>query len=649
MASKVCGKYALGEDFELEPDKRRLSTQTGTSVHLANRPFQVLLYLIDNRDRVVGRQELLDRYWDGRDVYDETLTKCVGAIRKALDDQQKDQPRFIETRWAEGYRFIGPIREVLNGHSGEVAGNGHSTHALELLPASESPVPASRDDVRRRPGRTALFALVLAALVLAGAASMLVDNRRRVAGETRRPVRSIAVLPLTNLSEDPANDYFSDGLTESLINALSRIEGLKVVIARSSAPQVKGRDLDPKEVGKQLGVASVLEGSVRKSKDSVRVALRMISVEDGTVLWAGDSNERALKDLFALQDEIAHNMVSALRVQLSTEGDRALAHRYTKDVEAYQLYLKGRYFWNKRTEEGLRKSIEYFEQARSRDEHFALAYAGLADAYVHLNLYSATEQKDAFPKAKQAAERALQIDESLAEAHTTLGYIREQYEWDWAGAEAEFKRAIELNPNYATAHQYYSEYLALVNRTQESIAQIERAHELDPYSLIIVTELSYPYQWARQWDKALTQLDKALEMDPDFTLAVFYAARCHLQQGNYDEAISLSRKAVNLSGGSPLTVAGLGYAYAVAGKQTQARDLLRELTKQREQLYVSPYLIATIHIGLGEDDQALSWLERAYQEHDWLLVILKVDPRFDRVRKGPRFQNLLAKVGFAVS
>jgi TolB-like protein/Tfp pilus assembly protein PilF len=527
-----------------------------------------------------------------------------------------------------------------------------STQESELTPIleeaeSSTPISTSNERPRYRIGQEsrppALFAMVLTGLLfVAGGFALIASKQASSKNVAPQSPRSIAVLPLASFSDDPADAFFADGLTESLIKSLSGIKGLKVVIARSSA--FKGKDVDPQQVGRQLGVSRVLEGGVRKFRDRIRVTLRMISVEDGQVLWAGDSYDRSMDDLFTVQDEITRNMVSALQGQLGV-SDSTPDNRTTRDLEAYTLYMKGRFFWNKRTEDGLRKSIEYFERARARDENYALAYAGLADAYVHLNLYSPAPNSDSFLKAKQAAEKALVIDESLAEAHTTLGYIKEQYEWDWTGAEAEFKRALQLNPNYATAHQYYAEYLALVNRIPESIAHIERAHELDPYSLIIVTERSYPLQWARKWDEALKQIDKALEMEPNFTLAVFYAARCHLQKGDFDKAISLSRKAVELSGGSPLTVAGLGYAYAAAGKQAQAREVLRKLTKEAQKGSVPPYLIATIHIGLGEDDEALRWLEKAYEKHDWLLVILKMDPRFDRVRADERFESLLSRVG----
>jgi tetratricopeptide (TPR) repeat protein len=365
------------------------------------------------------------------------------------------------------------------------------------------------------------------------------------------------------------------------------------------------------------------------------------------VLWVDDTHDRALGDIFALQDEIARGMAAGLKVQLTEEGERKLGRRYTGDLEAYELYLRGRFFWNKRTEEGLLKSIEHFEQAIARDPRYALAYAGLADSYAVFNLYSSAQLKDASPRAKAAAERALALDDTLAEAHATLGVLKQQYDWDWPGAEREFRRAIELDPNYATAYQYYSEHLALLGRTEESISYIRRAHELDPLSLIINTEVGFPYLCARRCEEALEHYRRALEMDPNFHLALFFAARCHVLEGELEEAIAVSRRAVDLSDGSSLTLGGLGYVYAAAGERARAREVLRELMDRSERRHVSPYLVATLHAGLGEHDRAFAWLEKAYEERDYLLVMLKVDPRLDTLRREARFASLLRRVGLS--
>ncbi|MCM3874007.1 MAG: protein kinase [Pyrinomonadaceae bacterium] len=515
------------------------------------------------------------------------------------------------------------------------------------------PVIARKDRLSYRAGkfthrnRTAIIAAALCVIVfgLAMTLSSFWFARNPVRSEPAAK-KSIAVLPLKNLTGDPANEYFSDGVTDSLINALSKIDDLKV-ISRGSVFRFKGREVDPQEAGRQLRVAAVLEGSVNKEGDKVRVAVRLVSTEDGRVLWATDTQDRALGDIFALQDEIASNLAQGLKIELTGEGRRQLSRRYTVSVEAYEHYLKGRFFWNKRTNEGLNKGIEQFEQALRLDANYALAHAGLADTYVVYNLYSASQLKDALPKAKAAAEHALALDDTLAEAHTALAYVKEQYDWDWPGAEREFKRAIELNPNYPTAHQYYSEYLVFLGRTEEAVREIQRAHELDPLSLIITTEMGYPHFAARRCDLAMEHFRRALELDPNFAFAIYNIALCYSRESKHDEAIAQAQRAIKLSGGGSLMLAGLGIAHARAGHGREARQVISELRLLTRQRYVSPYLFATIHSVLGEKDKALAELENARANRDQFLVILKVDSSLDILRPDPRFQDLLRHVGLA--
>lgn len=656
MAVQVSKRYVLG-DFLLEPDKRVLN-RADAPVHLAHRPFQVLLYLIEHRDRVVTRRELLDRFWEGHDVYEVTLSKCVSAIRKALDDRTEN-PRHIETRWAEGYRYIGRVEEqflqpepsVLEIEKtrgvkivieeDESTGDGVSDGEESIL--IEPPAEPLRLSAPQRSTRRFAIALALSAATLAVSALILYHASTRPvpqADEQPAPIRSLAVLPLRNLTNDPANDYFSDGMTESLLTSLSKIDGLKV-ISRGSVFRFKEQEIDPREVGRQLNVAAVLEGNVRRDENSVRVTVRLVSTEDGRVLWAGETYERALSDIFALQDEIARQVATELKFKLSGEAAQQLTRRYTDNVEAYQLYLKGRFFWNKRVPKELRKGIEYFEQAIKLDPNYALAYAGLADSYALLDLYSSGRQtKDYFLKAKAAARKALEIDNTLAEAHTSLAYVKYYYDWDWSRAEDEFKRAIELNPNYATAHQWYAEYLFYMERFDESLAEINRAHELDPFSLAINTELGSPYFYMRQYDQALDKYRKAKEMDPHFFLATYCLALCYEQKGMYDEAI-------NMLGGGKDVSAIVGYAYAVSGRRREAQNMLNRILEASKREYFSPYMIARIYAGLGEKDQAFQWLEKAREDQDERMVMLKVDQQFDGLRSDPRFTDLMRRVGLA--
>ena len=655
MAVQVSKRYVLG-DFILEPDKRALS-RAGAQVHLAHKPFQVLLYLIEHRDRMVSRRELLDQFWEGHDVYEVTLSKCVGAIRKALDDHLEN-PRHIETRWAEGYRYVGRVEEqflqpeppafeiertrgmkIIVEEEETIENEASGLERVISVPPPHQPLylPAPR-----RVSRRAAIALGLGVIALTAGALILYHLHTTSAGQSSQPapIRSLAVLPLRNLTDDPSNEYFSDGVTESLINSLSNVDSLKV-ISRGSVFRFKGQQVDPREVGKQLNVAAVLEGSVRRDENSVRVAVRLVSAEDGRVLWASETYERTLRDIFALQDEIARQVATGLRFKLSGEDMQQLTRRYTDNVEAYQLYLKGRFFWNKRTPEGLRKGIEYFEQAIRNDPNYALAYAGLADSYALLDLYNGGRQiKYLFPQAKAAAQKALEIDSSLAEAHTSLAYVKYYYDWDWSGAEAEFKRAIQLNPNYATAHQWYAEYLFYMERFDESLAEINRAQELDPFSLTINTELGSPYFYMRQYDQAIEKYRKAQEMDQHFYLATYCLALCYAQKSLFDEAI-------NMLGGGKDVSAILGYFYAVSGRRREARnilDKLRELSKQEE---FSPYSIAKIYAGLGEKDQAFAWLEKAREMRDERMVMLKVDQHLDSLRSDSRFADLERRMNLA--
>jgi TolB-like protein/DNA-binding winged helix-turn-helix (wHTH) protein/Flp pilus assembly protein TadD len=637
-------------------DLMRGCLRRGTEeIKLRPKSFEVLRCLAENGGRLVSKEELMAAVWPDTAVTDDSLVQCLIEVRRALNDSDQ---RIVKTVPRRGYILQTPVirhdlaaREVIYTEEVEGVRVAVEDVDLALAPGRTKSIVVPEHVLGAVPvehkRRVRIYALIAGSLVVALAAGALITYLRRKTPPRNLfpPGPSVAVLPFKNLSGRQDEEYFSDGMTESLISSLSKIQNLKV-ISRGSVIGFEDKEIDPKEVGRRLGVATVLEGSVRKSSDSVRVSVRLVSVEDGSVLWARDTQDQALGDIFALQDEIARSMAASLRLQLSGAAEQQLVRRHTSDVEAYELYLKGRYFWNKRTEEGLRKSLDHLEKAIARDPRYALAYAGLADSYAVLNLYSAQQQTDAFPKARSAAEKALELDDTLAEAHTALAYIKEQYDWDWPGAEREFKRAIELNPNYATAHQYYSEYLAFLGRTEESLIHIRRAHELDPLSLIINTGLGYPYLCARRCNEALGEFRKALEIDPNFPPAVYYTARCLEQDSKLDQAIAEYRRAVTLSGGSSLMMARLGYAYAAAGLESEARGILRELMQLSKQRYISPFLIATIHNGLGEKEQALVWLEKAYKERDGLLVLLSVDSHLDSLRSDPRFAELMRRVGF---
>jgi TolB-like protein/Tfp pilus assembly protein PilF len=459
-----------------------------------------------------------------------------------------------------------------------------------------------------------------------------------------RQIESIAVLPLVNESGSADVEYLSDGISESLINSLSQLKQLKVV-ARTTAFAYKSRQSDPPEVGRKLGVDAVLTGKVKLLGDTLIVQTDLISVADGSQIW-GAHYTRKLADLLSVQENISHEILARLQPKLSSEGKKQLAELYPVSSEAYQLDLKGRFFWNRRTEEGLRKGVGYFEQAISEDPKYALAYVWLADSYNVMGFYSFLPPKEAFPKAKAAARKALELNEELAEAHNSLAYATLYYDWDFAAAEKEFLRAIELKPNYPVAHQWYGNLLTAMGRWDEAIQEFKHAQELDPLSLVITAVPGWTYYYARQYDRAIEPCQKAIEMDRNYALSHNWLGQAYERKGMYERAISEFKEALSVSGGSPEISALLAHAYAVSGNKREAQVILDNLLELSKQRYVSPYHIATIYAGLGDKDRALKWLDTAYNDRQHVLVFLKHDARLDNLRDDVRFQDLLRKVGF---
>jgi serine/threonine-protein kinase len=459
-------------------------------------------------------------------------------------------------------------------------------------------------------------------------------------------IESIAVMPFVNESGNPDVEYLSDGMTESLINSLSQLPHL-VVKARSSVFRYKGKEVEPQQVAAALSVQAILIGRVVERGDDLTLYLSLVDARNGNQLW-GEQYNRKLTDLTSLQSKIAHDVSLKLRARLSGTDVQNLAKNYTANSEAYQLYLKGRYYWNKRTEEGLRKGIEYFQQAIDVDPNYALAYSGLADCYISFGFafdFGSLPPNEAIPKAKAEAMKALEIDDTLAEAHTSLAYAKQLYDWDWSGSEREFKRALELNPNYANAHHWYSHYLIAVGRNEESLAESKRALELDPLSLIINTHLGWYYIYAHQYDLAIEQLHKTLELDPNYGLTHWYLGLAYEQKRMYPEATAEFSEAMELLKGNLMVKADLGHCYAVSGKRDEAQKIMAELQELSKQRYVSSFEIALIYTGLGEKEQAFDWLGKAYQEQSDMLVYLKVEPRLDPLSGDPRFRDLLRHVG----
>lgn len=455
---------------------------------------------------------------------------------------------------------------------------------------------------------------------------------------------SIAVMPFADLSPQKDQEYFCDGMAEELINALTKIKDLRVV-ARTSAFSFKGKEIDIREIGNKLNVNTILEGSVRKAGNRLRIMAQLINVADGYHLWS-EKYDRDIEDVFAIQDEISLAIVDKLKLNLLKEEKVDLLKRYTDNLEAYQLYLKGRYFWNKRFEIGLKKGLEFFQQAIERDKGYALAYSGLADCYILLPWYGIFPQKEAYQKARDAARKALEIDDKLAEAHTSMAFVKLLSDWDWAAAEKEFKQAIKINAKYSTAHHWYSFYLFFRARFDEAIAEMEKALELDPFSLIINCDFGWNLYHARQYDRAINVLKKTLDMDPNFVSAHSFLGRAYLQKSMYKEALAEFRKEKEPSKGWMQNVETvLGIAHMRMGKKKEAQKILEDMIARTKHEYVSSYHIALLSFNLSENELGFDWLEKAYEEHeDWLLY-LKVEPMLDSVRSDPRFTKLLKKIG----
>jgi eukaryotic-like serine/threonine-protein kinase len=456
-------------------------------------------------------------------------------------------------------------------------------------------------------------------------------------------IGSLAVLPFENVSRDPENEYLSDGIAGSLINILATVPRLRVM-AQSTVFRYKGREIDPQAVGRELNVRAVLTGRMMQSGGSLRIGTELVDVATGAQLW-GAQFDRKPGDIFAIQDEISNEMAGKLRLQLTRAEKKRLVKRHTEDAEAYRLYLQGRHHWNRWTEEGFYKAIGYFQQAVEKDPSYALAYTGLAESYVLLGWNSYLPPKDAFPKGKAAAMAALQLDPDLGEAHAPLAAAVWLHDWLWHEAQTEFQRSLELSPAYPTGNHWYAEYVMTMGRQAEAIARMKNSQELDPLSLIINVAIGWASYMARQYDEAIEQLLRTVELDPNYPVTYWILGLVYRTTGRYELAITAGEKAANLSGGSPLMRAALAHTYGKSGKAKEALQVLEDLTLLANQKYVAPHFLAGIHIGLEENDRAMEYLEKSYDEHSHWLIYLHIDPSVDALRSNPRFQDLLRRVG----
>lgn len=601
----------------------------GMRIKLQQQPFDVLLTLLDRPGSLVTREELQKRLWPADTFVDfeHGLGSAINRLRETLGDST-DRPRYIETVPRRGYKFIAKVE------TDDAVAGGETTVARQAVKTTKAP-------------RSYVFPVVsgaatVVALVLAFAWPSL---RERVSGMSAERIESLAVLPLDNLSGDSEQEYFADGMTDQLITDLAQIPSLRV-ISRTSVMRYKNARGPLDQIARELNVAAVVEGTVLRSGDRVRITAQLIQVRKEKHLWAR-SYEGNLRDILALQDHVASDIAAEIRVRLTPHVQAVLANPRIIDPEAYEDYLKGRYYWNTRTEVGVHRGIDYFQKAVAKDPHYALAYAGLADSYLVLAGYRVVSPNDVLPLAKAAALKALELDDSLAEGHAPLGALRVEHDLDLPGAEKEFRRAIDLNPNYATAHHWYGEeVLAAMGRSAEAVAELKRAEELDPLSRAISTTHGYVLYLARENDAAISQLRKTLELDANFAVAHMYLGRAYAQKKMFADAIEEFQKADDLSGGEPYFRAWLGYGYAVSGQAGKARKVLNQLKNLPNSNYVPPYDVAAIWVGLGEKDQALKWLQRSYEDHAPYYPAINVEPVFDPLRSDQRFQDLVRHIAF---
>jgi TolB-like protein/DNA-binding winged helix-turn-helix (wHTH) protein/Flp pilus assembly protein TadD len=628
----------LAEGYELDLAAYELR-RSGDVLKLERIPMEILLFLIEQRERLVTREEIADRIW-GKDVNVDTDNSINGAIRKirrVLRDDS-DSPRFIQTITGRGYRFIAAV----DAPAPEQA-VGPPLKTVSDEPDSVPPAAASNSGIRRE---AVLLAATVFLIALAGVLFLSPSFSARVRPPSGRLM--LAVLPFENLTGDPAQDYFSDGMTEEMISQLGNLDAQHLgVIARTSVMHYKHSQEPLDQIGRELGVQYVLEGSIRRDSDKVRITTQLIQLKDQTHVWARQY-DRELNHLLGLQGEIAHEVSAEIQVALwehtpTTQPTQQPSS--TQNYEAYDLYLKGQYFWNKRTIEGFERAIDYYQQAIAKDPNYARAYAGLADSYALIAAYGTASPSEYMPKARAAALRALELDKDLPEAHTALALIVQNYDYDWQTAEREFQRAIELNPNYATGHHWYAEHLMWRGRFDEALRESERARQLDPLSLIIATDNGAILLYSRQYDRALEKLRTVRELDPSFPRVSGLIVRAYEEKELFADALADLEKARPLY--NPWSCSELGYINARTGQESQAALDLAKLEELNRREPVDPIVFAAPYIGAGDKDQAMVWLNKAYAHHSNALTGLKSDPIYDPLRSDPRFQDLLRRVGLA--
>lgn len=645
MSASPTPIYEFGE-FRLDATKRVLLRE-GAPVPLTPRVFDTLLYMVEHHDTVLEKNRLMEAVWPDVVVEENNLTQNISTLRRVFGETPGSH-RFIVTLPGRGYRFVADVKKCNNGGTSRAPMMAEAGKQTEIF--AEPPADLSQPAARRRFFLTvavvALFCLVAALFSLRNFLRQPFEPSTPSVTETALiSDKSIAVLPFENLSDDKENAYFATGVQEEILTRLSKIAALKV-ISRGSTQKFKSVPDNLRQIAQQLRVAYLLEGSVQKSGDAVRVTVQLIHAQSDTHVWA-ESYDRKMTDMFQVETDVAERIATALAATLTGSEKRALNARPTANVDAHHAYLRGRHFWNRRTPEGFKKAIDQFNRAIELDPAYAPAYAGLADAILFLSGYDAPEQKEALIKGRAALNKALELDETLAEPHASLGLIAMNIDWDWAEAERQYKRAIELNPNYATAHQWYGEFLAYMGRFDQGITNVQRAQELDPLSLIISTDVAKVYALARRYDEAINQFKRALEMDPDFPEAHALLGMTYSMNGQHDEAANELRNIKSVESNAAY-LSWLGYVHGIAGRKDEALAVANQLRDLSSRTYVSPLWMTVLYTGLGERELAFQWLERTFGERALGGAIsLKVNPIFDSLRSDPRFTDFLRRANFA--
>jgi TolB-like protein/DNA-binding winged helix-turn-helix (wHTH) protein/tetratricopeptide (TPR) repeat protein len=648
--------YEFGP-FSLDLSERQLF-RNGKPVSLTPKDFETLVMLVMRRGHIVEKDDLLKEVWKDAFVEEANISRHVWTLRKTLGRNEQGQS-YIETVPKRGYRFLANP-EADNGGDQLVVERPSITHLITEEDDGEIATPQSEiaQNFAQRSlaagsvkpqwarWRWRLACGVLGALTLGLVALYYTRTSRETNGSEANvaataPPRSIAVLPFKTIGTEGDNEYLGLGMTDALITRLGNV-GQITVRPTSAVRKYQGVEKEPVSAGQELKVESVLEGSIQRSGDRIRVTVQLVRVSDGAQVW-GDKFDDQFTNVFTVQDSISEKMAEALQLKLTSEEHKRLSKRYTDNVDAYQLYVKGQYEWKKHTQEDLRKAIEYFNQAIAKDPDYALAYTGLAVSYVGLG-NSYLPPNEAFPKAQAYAAKALEIDETLGEAHEAMGAVRLFYDWNWPEAEKEFKRAQVLNPNDDGAHHLYGYYLNAMGRLDQAKAEMNRAQELDPLAPMTNSDVGVDFYYARQYDEAIAQNEKTINLEPHFFVAYLWLGQAYEQKKMYAKAIETFQKGIDLAERHPQLVASLGRVCALAGERDKAQKYLAELRAMSKGRYVSPYLFAVVYEGLGDKQETFAWLEKVSQERSFFLIWLNVEPRFDNLRDDPRFQTLLRRL-----